>query len=119
MKDFKLLSDNDIALYQDLPMISGGEVVAQSAAIILKTSLGEFVLEPELGLTRANILTRFLNTEFIVQDITDALLNQSKLIERVEDFKFSQDKHTRALSISFRIVATTGKTEEVEVELSD
>lgn len=116
MKDIALADLNDVQFYQDLGFVDGPEQIAQSAQIIMQSDLGEFTLEPNFGLTRANLITRKLVPDYIISDISDALISQSQQIVSVDDFEFRQDKRTRALSIAFNI-AIAGQIELVRVEV--
>lgn len=120
MKDIALNDLNDVQFFQDLVFVDGPAQIAQSAQIIMQSDLGEFTLEPNFGLTRTNLITRRLVPEYIISDISDALVSQSQHIVSVDDFEFKQDKRTRALSIAFNI-AIAGQIElaRTEVTLND
>lgn len=117
MKDLKIVN-GDLVIGQDIATVSDSYQVAQSASIILKTSLGDFSLEPDFGLDMSNILARQIVPDYVQRDVETALLEGSEQISDVDDFEISQDKETRSLSISFRLQTATGDSITTEVDLS-
>lgn len=117
MKDFKL-SGNDVEMTQDIILADGIDQVIQSAQIILQTQLNDFVLEPDFGLDMTNIFARTIVPDFVKRDIENALVNNSDKISSIENIVITQDKETRALSVSFDLRLNTDEIVASEVQLN-
>ncbi|TYC49888.1 DUF2634 domain-containing protein [Weissella muntiaci] len=118
MKDFKVNQDGDLTLFQDIVTVEDSEQIKQSVYIILKTHLGEMPFEPNFGLSWSNIFVKRVVPDYILQDIKTAILTTSTIISSVGDFKFTQDRKTRALTVSFTLSLVNSTNIETEVVLN-
>lgn len=117
MKDFRfkggdlVIEDNDLVLAHDL------DEIAQSIESTLGTNLGEFVLEPGLGITYMNMLGKDVTEEDVQAEIF-AGLDQEERIVQVNDIMVDFDTSTRKAKARFSATAETGEVIESEVNLN-
>ena len=113
MKDFLLDETGDIVLTNDLTYLTGPEEIAQSVRVILTTRLNEFELERELGLEQSNLLGKRLNIDYLIQDITDAILSQETRITSLKNLEINK-LDNRKLEIKIEMIA---ENTDIEIEV--
>lgn len=117
MKDLRF-KDGDLVLTKDdFSMVSGIDEVGQCIESTLGTNLGEFVLEPDLGIEYLNMLGKGVTDEDIQAEVF-AGLSQEERIDTVEEIVVTRDNVTRKTSVRFSASVDTGETIESEVELN-
>lgn len=108
MQDIRL-EDGDI----QLDYVNDNQEVIQSAEIILGTRKGEFLLAPEMGLRRANLLGKKTDGEIAASDVYEALQQEERL--KNVNVKAIVNDHDR--SITLKLTGDVGNTNtEMEVD---
>ncbi|MGN7493557.1 DUF2634 domain-containing protein [Paenibacillus sp. SAF-054] len=97
-------------------MIEGEIELAQCGEIALGTNLGEWFLNPEMGIDFGLFLGKNLNQEQMRDEIRRCLL-QDERISRVDEVIFRQDKRSRIQEIAFKATAVTGELIQREVSI--
>lgn len=107
------LIDGDIAFDEngDLLIVEGVEETAQSVELALGTNLGEWFLNPQMGIKFRAFLEKNLNEEEMREQIRQGIFQEPR-IKTVDDIRFVVDWKARTLEVSF--VATTVEGERIE-----
>lgn len=112
MRTLKLL-DGDLCFDEsELQMVEGNEEIAQSVLISLKTRLGEFKLDENVGLDRANVLGKALNIEEARYDIVEAIMQEER-ITSVDQLEIHDDRTTRTRKVDLKM--SINETESLEL----
>ncbi|QBL97925.1 hypothetical protein EauM23_00032 [Exiguobacterium phage vB_EauM-23] len=117
MKDLKFKNGDLILSGNDFQMVEGIDDVGQSVESTLGTNLGEFELEPELGIVYLNMVGKGIAEEDIQAEIF-AGLSQEERIESVSEIEVDRDNTNRNTTVRFSAVTDTGETIESEVDLN-
>ncbi|MCA0980246.1 DUF2634 domain-containing protein [Exiguobacterium aestuarii] len=117
MKDLKL-KDGDLVIWEnDVSLVDGKEEVAQSLLNAVGTNIGEFQLEPDMGIEFFNILGKGVTKEDIQAEVF-AGLSQEERVETVDEISVSIDSLERKTSIDFTVTTVEGDIIESEVDYS-
>jgi phage baseplate assembly protein W len=95
VKSYKVV-DDDIKL----EFIEGLEDVKQSVQRILSTRKGEWFLNTDFGLNFDNIITKGFSKDAIELDVTEAILQDSR-IDEVVSVNIEHDRTQRIVAINF------------------
>ncbi|KRO15908.1 contractile injection system sheath initiator [Lacticaseibacillus saniviri] len=80
MIDFKLDHDDDVVFdIDDIAETSGIDEVMQAVSILLKTRMGEFFADEEMGLDTEYVLGKAYNEAYATGAITDAMQKDSRV----------------------------------------
>lgn len=117
MKDLKFTDGDLVIQVNDFIMVDGIDEIGQCVESTLGTNLGEFALEPELGIEYLNMLGKGVTDEDIQAEVF-AGLSQEERVDTVEEIVVTRDNVTRKTSVRFSASVDTGETIESEVELN-
>lgn len=117
MKDLRFKNGDLVLSENDFLMVDGIDEIGQCIESTLGTNLGEFVLEPGLGIEYLNMLGKGVTDEDIQAEVF-AGLAQEERIDTVTEITVVRDNITRRTSVGFSAVAQDGETIESEVELN-
>lgn len=98
-------------------MIQGAEEIAQCGELSLGTNVGEWFLNPEMGIRFQAFLNKNQSEEEMREEIRRALFQEPR-IKTVEDIHFSVDRKNRTMDVYFSATAETGELIEREVTIS-
>ena len=103
MKNFMFDSTGDIVLTQNGPvMIDGPAEMMQRIWFTMTTNLGEWVLNPESGFDRMEILGRKLLNDNEVVDLVTEAITQVEGVESIEEI--SVTRRGRGVDIKFVVI---------------
>lgn len=119
MIDFKQDSTGDISFSsQGFSLVDGVSQIAQNVAIRLRTFLGEYYLNTDVGLPYyEDIFVKPANEIRVDSLFKNEILETTGILELVS-YKSSFDDITRAYSIAFSARTVTGETIDQELELT-
>lgn len=116
MKDFKIQNGDLVFEKGDLVMVEGADELRQTVYIGMQTNQGEWFLNPEIGIRHASFVGKKPNDEEMRAEIIRGAM-QDERIQSVEDIAIERDTRARKVSVTFRAIATSGETVEVEVSI--
>lgn len=107
--DWKLDSTGDLDIEDgDIAFVTGADAIAQHCSIRLKTFLGEYWLNQNIGIDYfGKILIKNPNMAVVQSLFRRTILGTPGVISLLS-FSVSLDKTTRALSVTFRADSTEG-----------
>ncbi|MFB6475782.1 DUF2634 domain-containing protein [Paenibacillus glucanolyticus] len=115
MIDLKLDQTGDLLLEKgELQLIEEDQELAQYAKLTLQTNLGEWFLDPMIGMDFEIILQKNPDEDEIRTEITRALMETGRF-SAVESVDFSYSRSVRTLGIYFTATGVNGETVEDEV----
>ena len=95
MKDIKLTDEWEIDPFET---VEAGEEMTQCIAILLNTEQGDFVLEPEMGLTLENLLYEY-DEERARVDIISALTVHEPRITGIDEVRMTHEPYSGHLEV--------------------
>ncbi|AOH54494.1 hypothetical protein ABE28_009025 [Peribacillus muralis] len=99
MKSFKLDEKGDLILQNgSFIMIEGDEELAQQARISIKTEKGEWFLDPEEGMDRGPLFSKFFNEAEAKDNILESTMGTSEPLN-FESIIFNRDTRNRKLTV--------------------
>lgn len=116
MIDLKLDRDSDdLTFGDDLSMTSDVDEVMQAVAISLRTRMGEFFADDQMGLDREYVLGKSYNAQYAAAAITDCI-NEDQRVTSVGDVELIQgDDRTLTANVSFTVDPSIPVTMEVDL----
>ncbi|MBL5768235.1 DUF2634 domain-containing protein [Heyndrickxia sporothermodurans] len=113
MKSLKLLNGDLVLTNGEIELVDGDDELKQNLEVILKTRLGEFFLDENIGLDRTNLLTKQFDEELAHYDIVEALMQEDR-VKEVSEISFNLDKYKRILTVNLSVTKIDGTTIELE-----
>lgn len=112
MKSFKLDENGDFVLQNgSFVMVEGDDELAQQATIAIKTSKGDWFLDPDEGTDREPLFAKIFNESEAKESIIESLEELSEPVT-VEEITFS--RVNRTLSIDLTLAKEDGSLLNVE-----
>lgn len=112
MKDFKIDSNGDIAIKNhDIQFVSGAELTAQKARLILSTNKGEWILNADEGIDFSVMLVKNPNKDAILDTVRDGLRQIDETF-RITEYEYKTVE--RHLILTFKAI----NDNEEEINLS-
>ena len=116
MIDLQLDGSNDVVMTDDLHLVSDVEEVKQAVGITLRTRLGEFFADDEMGLDEEYVLGKDYNEQYAASSITDAI-QQDPRVTSVSDVKLTVGpQRTLSAVVSFTVDSTIPVEMEVDLD---
>lgn len=114
MKSFKLDENGDLILENgSFVMIEGDEELAQQARISIQTEKGEWFLDPEEGMDREPIFTKFFNEIDAKDSIMESTIGTSEPL-RFESIDFHRDVRSRKTTVDIVMQKEDGEVLTLE-----
>lgn len=114
MIDLKLNDDDDIHFDDDMNLVDDVQEVIQAVGITLRTRMGEFFADEEMGLDREYILGKNYNAQYAAAAITGAI-KQDTRVTSVGDVTLTKGENR---SLTATVTFTVDATQTVEMEVS-
>ena len=110
MQSLKLSETGDILMSAsgNLVMVEGTEEIAQCCHIGTGTNKGEWFLNPDMGITFSKFLGKQINEEEMREELTQGLMQEER-IQSVDLIKFTVEKNSRTLLVTFDATSTEGE----------
>jgi hypothetical protein len=116
MIDLKLDGESDLKFNEnDLQLVSGVDEVIQSVQTLLKTRLGEFFGDTDMGLDQSDILGKNFNEQYAMSDITETLQQDSR-VTAVTEISFEKEDRNLICYVTFEIDETIESKLEVVLD---
>lgn len=117
MIDLKLNQDNDIDFQNnDIQMVSDVDEIIQNIKVILRTRLGEFFGDAEMGLDYSDILGKNYSEQYAVASIMDALLEDNR-VSSVTDVNLTVQSRQLFCEVDFMIDQSVEARTEVSIDV--
>lgn len=111
-----LIHQGDLAWKDgDFVIAEDKQEIAQCIETALGTNLGEFKLEPEIGIEYFNMLGKGVTDEDIQAEIYNGL-SQEERVDTVSEIVITRDSLTRKANVFFSV--TTDENEVIESEVT-
>jgi hypothetical protein len=119
MKTFKLDQDGDVVIVDNqIQLVEGIELVAQTLRQVLGTNLGEWFGDSEEGIDFYVILTKNPNYDLVRDTIETAVQKTAESLEvELETDNFTFDLNGRNLTIAFTLTMNGAESADIEVTL--
>lgn len=118
MRDFKLDENGDVMLDgNDVVTTSDDDEIIQRIIVTLQTRLGEFEPETETGLEDENIFGKHVKSEYLEQDIRDALTDQVPEVVEINSIEIGNPDENRDLSIKLSLKTINGTQIQPEIPI--
>ncbi|MDB1104640.1 hypothetical protein [Lentilactobacillus parabuchneri] len=118
MRDFKLDETGDIMLDgNDAVTTADDDEIMQRVIMTLQTRLGEFEPETETGLEDENIFGKHVKSEYLEQDIRDAITDQVPDVVEIVSIEIGSPDDSRDLSIKLTLKTVNGTEIQPEVPI--
>lgn len=118
MRDFKLDETGDIMLdSNDVVTTADDDEIMQRVIMTLQTRLGEFEPETETGLEDENIFGKHVKSEYLEQDIRDAITDQVPDVVEIVSIEIGSPDDSRDLSIKLTLKTVNGTEIQPEVPI--
>lgn len=120
MQSFKIDPlTNDIILdgQNNIVMVGEDEEILQCVERILTTNLGEWFLNPGMGLDRYEILGKKYNPEY-TSDLLYAAILQETRISSIENIQYEFNRQGRALKVYVALIKASGERLEGEFDVN-
>lgn len=102
MKGFKVNSDGDLIIDNDIEMTNDMDLIRQTIQTVLGTNKGEWFFNVDEGINFDNILTKKPDYDVIRNEIAQGVKQVDSYYELLE-FNYHLDKNTRKLCIDFSV----------------
>lgn len=99
----------------DLVIISESEEVVQCCRHEIATNMGEWFLNPEMGINQDLFVGNNLDEEVMRSELTQAILRDPRVVA-VEAITFERNRQARTLLIKFAASGPSGEVYEGEVD---
>jgi len=109
MKGFKLNSNGDIVISNDIELVSDNKLIKQTLQTVLQTNKGEWWFNKNEGINFNNILIKNPNYEVIKAEISNGIIQVNNSIQ-LQELKYNLDNKTRKLKINFTAKKQNGMT---------
>lgn len=110
------MEGGDLVIQQgDFQFIKGHEEVVQCCRHEIATNVGEWFLNPNMGMNHDLFLGKQTNEELMRSELQQALLREER-IESVDTINFETDQKGRSLLITFMVMGKNGESYKGEVE---
>jgi len=109
MKGFKLNSNGDIVISNDIELVSDDELTRQTLQTVLQTNKGEWWFNKAEGINFNNILVKNPNYEIMKAEIANGIIQVNSSIQ-LQELNFNFDRKMRKLKISFTAKKQNGMT---------
>ncbi|MHA6481054.1 DUF2634 domain-containing protein [Paenibacillus sp. strain BS8-2] len=115
MESLKMESGDLIIEGDDFVIIADNEEVVQCCRHEIATSIGEWFLNPEMGINQELFVGNNLDEEVMRSELTQAILRDPR-VSTVEDITFEMNRQSRTLFIKFSASGPSGEVYEGEVD---
>lgn len=112
MKDVEIDDSLDVVFANgDIQLVDGDAEITQRVGETLRTRQGEFEPEPSIGLSEENLYGKNIATDYVEQDIQDALDDQAPEIT-VDRLDVDQPDVNRSLAVNLKYHTNSGQTNQ-------
>ncbi|MBH5316698.1 DUF2634 domain-containing protein [Paenibacillus sp. GSMTC-2017] len=114
MESLKMEGGDLVIQNGDFQLIRGHEEVIQCCRHEIATNVGEWFLNPSMGINYDLFVGKQTNEDMMRSELQQALLRDER-IESVDSIHFETDRKARALQISFMLIGKNGESYRGEV----
>lgn len=118
MIDFKLDENQDVIIDHDIQTVADNEELLQKIATTLRTRLGEFEPDPEMGLEDSNLYGKQVRTDYLETDILDAISQQVGDEVVITGIEMGEADENRSLVISMDITFPNSESQNFSIDIS-